>query len=110
MYGFSDSWHTLVIDFGAEERLQRAAQEQTIGTEIVTLTVDGFRQRYIEESDLHFLENDPRWQRLKAVFRPGDVLVKFNSSEASWAALAGRAGYAVVRDGQAVDSYLTRLS
>jgi len=44
------------------------------------------------------------------VIQEGDVVWRFSSPPDSWKYLAGRAGFALVRDGQIVHSRLTILS
>ena len=53
---------------------------------------------------------DPAWTDFLAALGPGDELWTFSSSEGSWRALAGRAGYAIVRDGEVVKTYVTCMS
>jgi len=40
----------------------------------------------------------------------GDVIYEFRSDQASWASLAGRAGYVIMRNDQAISVYVTRMS
>jgi hypothetical protein len=47
------------------------------------------------------------WEALKTSMQPGDELWTFASSSASWRALAGRAGIALVRDGKIVATIIT---
>jgi len=47
------------------------------------------------------------WQRLVGDMQPTDELWEFSSPQDSWDALAGRAGYVVVRDGGVVNSIVT---
>jgi hypothetical protein len=42
--------------------------------------------------------------------QPGDQLKSFFSPDESWLALAGRAGYAIVRQDEVVDSFVTFLN
>jgi hypothetical protein len=42
--------------------------------------------------------------------RPGDDLWEYCISPESWQHLAGRAGYAVVREGEVVDGILTMMN
>jgi hypothetical protein len=55
-----------------------------------------------------FLADD--WKDLKAQMREGDELHAFSSEAASWEHLAGRAGVALVRDGEIVVSILTAMN
>ena len=48
-----------------------------------------------------------KWERLKSQMGPGDELWEFCSPPASWAHLMGRAGYALVRNGEIVESILS---
>jgi hypothetical protein len=50
------------------------------------------------------------WERLKASMLPGDEIWGFCSPPDSWQHLAGRAGYALVRDGQVIDCIVTMLN
>ncbi len=50
------------------------------------------------------------WQKLKSEMRPGDRILRFESSAASWEDLAGRAGIALVRDGEAIDAIVTLMN
>jgi len=47
---------------------------------------------------------------LKNTMQPGDEFWTFASSPASWRALAGRAGLALVRDGKIVATIVTMLN
>jgi hypothetical protein len=50
------------------------------------------------------------WEALKNTMQPGDEFWTFASSPASWRALAGRAGLALVRDGKIVATIVTMLN
>ncbi len=50
------------------------------------------------------------WERLKAEMQPGDRLVRFASPAESWKHLAGRAGIALVRDGNVIDAFVTMMN
>lgn len=51
-----------------------------------------------------------RWKEFLGRMAPGDELWEFMSSPESWACLAGRAGIALVREGEIVDSILTMMN
>jgi hypothetical protein len=51
-----------------------------------------------------------KWEALKADIRPGDELWTFSSPPRTWEDLAGRAGIALVRDGQAIEVIVTKLN
>jgi hypothetical protein len=55
-------------------------------------------------------ESDRNWSAFVKQMQPGDELWFFSSPRASWAWLAGRKGYAIVRNGKKVDSYITRMN
>ena len=55
-------------------------------------------------------ESDRNWAVFVGKMQPGDELWFFSSSRASWDWLAGREGYAIVRNGKKVDSYITRMN
>ena len=51
-----------------------------------------------------------QWEAIKAAMQPGDELWTFVSPKESWENLAGRAGIAVVRDGNPVMVLTTMLN
>lgn len=57
---------------------------------------------------------DPRWQRIweefKSKVQDGDELWEFCSDRESWEALAGHAGYRIIRGDKTVGQILTRLN
>lgn len=50
------------------------------------------------------------WEQWKQNMQPSDRIVEFQSPPDSWAQLAGRAGFALVRDGKVVDTLVTRMN
>jgi hypothetical protein len=48
--------------------------------------------------------------RFKVPLEPGDQIWSFSNGHAAFASLAGRAGYALVRKGEIIDAFVTRLS
>ncbi|RTM03363.1 MAG: hypothetical protein EKK31_18550 [Hyphomicrobiales bacterium] len=54
-----------------------------------------------------FGHSNSQWEALKAGMQPGDELWTFTSSPASWRALAGSAGIALVREGRIVATIVT---
>jgi hypothetical protein len=50
------------------------------------------------------------WEALKAAMQPGDELWTFASPAKSWEDLAGRAGIAVVRDGNPIKMLVTVMN
>ena len=50
------------------------------------------------------------WERLKAKMLPGDEIWFFASDAESWRQLAGREGYALVRDGDVIDTFVTGIN
>jgi hypothetical protein len=50
-----------------------------------------------------------KWERLKAHMARGDELWEFRSPPNTWIHLMGREGYAVVRNGQIVESLITTM-
>ena len=57
-----------------------------------------------------FAAQNDKWEALKARMQAGDELWTFASSEQSWRDLAGRAGVALVRDGQIVERLVTMMN
>ncbi len=50
------------------------------------------------------------WEAMKARLQPGDELWTFASSKESWRNLAGRAGIALVRNGQIIERLVTMMN
>jgi len=50
------------------------------------------------------------WGKIKEDYRAGDCLLSFTTDDSSWNALAGRAGYILVRDNKIVSIILTEIS
>jgi hypothetical protein len=50
------------------------------------------------------------WIALKAKMLPGDEIWYFASDPESWQHLAGREGYALVRDGDVIDALVTAMN
>jgi hypothetical protein len=50
------------------------------------------------------------WKALKAAMQPGDELWTFFSPADSWKHLAGRAGIALVRDGNPIEALVTVMN
>jgi hypothetical protein len=51
-----------------------------------------------------------KWEALKALMQPGDELWTFESSSESWGDLAGRAGVALVRNGEIIERLVTMMN
>ena len=56
------------------------------------------------------LESQHRWSAFIGQMQPGDQLWYFSTPHSSWTTLAGREGYAIVRHGRRVDSYIVRMN
>jgi hypothetical protein len=50
------------------------------------------------------------WEQMLTQMQPGDELWSFASPRESWEQLAGRAGYALVRDGVAIAVLVTMMN
>lgn len=50
------------------------------------------------------------WAKFRAQFQKGDELWIFSSPKETWAGLCGRAGFAIVRDGEVVDVFVSVLN
>ncbi len=55
-----------------------------------------------------FIHDD--WKKFKAGMRPGDELWEFESPSHTWADLAGRAGFCIMRQGRIIDAFTTRMN
>lgn len=51
-----------------------------------------------------------RWQDLLAPMQPGDEIWEFSSPPETWQRLSGRAGLALVRNGEIVDTLTTAMN
>jgi len=51
-----------------------------------------------------------RWKSMLEQMQDGDELWEYSSSDQSWEHFAGRAGIALIRDGQIIDSILTSMN
>ncbi len=82
------------------------------------------RKLTVEEAEAENLVSDERlgltpvpfgycnseWRNLRAQIQPGDELWEFTSPAESWAQLFGRAGIALIREGEVVDSITTMMN
>lgn len=50
------------------------------------------------------------WVQFKNKIRVGDMLWFFRSDQSSWNALAGREGYAIVRNNMIIDIFVTKMN
>ena len=57
-----------------------------------------------------FSGRQDEWEALKAKMIDGDEIWGFCSPSDSWQHLAGRAGYALVRDGEVIDCVVTMMN
>jgi len=51
-----------------------------------------------------------RWDAFVGAYKEGDEIWYFDSPDWTWRCLAGRRGYAIVREGEVVTSYCTELN
>jgi hypothetical protein len=68
------------------------------------------RARRFPELAKPFGALNAKWEALKARMQPNDELWTFSSPPRTWEDLAGRAGVALVRDGQAIEIIVTMLN
>lgn len=54
--------------------------------------------------------SNKEWLKFKTKIFPGDELWFVSSNTQSWQFLAGRSGYAIVKDGDIVDFFMTCMS
>ena len=67
------------------------------------------KQKLLDRSEPFRKWVKERWTPLIALMQPGDELWLFRSPDHTWANLAGRAGYAIVRGGEVIHSLVTLL-
>lgn len=60
--------------------------------------------------DLPFGYANNEWKRMLSATLPSDQLWNFSSSREDWQMLCGRAGIAIVRDGNIIDYILTEIN
>lgn len=68
------------------------------------------RQKWLESNERFERWIDLRWNPFIAEMIPGDELWRFRSPSLTWANMAGRAGYAIVRNGEVVRSLVTLMN
>jgi hypothetical protein len=71
---------------------------------------DENKQKLLDRSERFRKWVEERWKPFIALMQPGDELWRFCSPDHTWPNLAGRAGYAIVRDGEIVHSLVTLLN
>jgi hypothetical protein len=71
---------------------------------------DENKQKLLDRSEPFRKWAEERWKPFIALMQPGDELWQFRSPDHTWANLAGRAGYAILRDGEIVHSLVTLLN
>jgi hypothetical protein len=50
------------------------------------------------------------WEAFQRIMRPGDELYRYRTSNESWAHLAGRAGIALVRNGEIIKASINEMN
>ena len=78
--------------------------EQAEGEHQVTVEIDG---KSVTQP-FGFMNAD--WLRLKNLYQPGDKLIEFTSSQESWAQMAGRAGYQLLRGSEILYTVITVMN
>ena len=71
---------------------------------------DGNKQKLLCHSEQFRRWVETKWVPFVSQMLPGDELWRFRSPDQTWANLAGRAGYAIVRNGTVVHSLVTLLN
>src|SRR5580692_3825247 len=71
---------------------------------------DENKQKVLDKSERFQKWVEERWKPFIAQMQPGDELWHFSSPPETWANMAGRAGYAIVRDGVIVHSLMTLMN
>jgi hypothetical protein len=95
-------------------RLDLAGEEEEVTTMNKEWLTTKTTVAELEAKHMHkgkpFGYQNAKWEALKAKIVNGDELWEFSSPPESWRSLAGRAGVALVRDGEVIDSIVTILS
>jgi hypothetical protein len=68
-----------------------------------------WKRTTVAEAQAHLGDWD-RWVALRRIIEPGDELYWFSTSHDSWRHLAGRSGYALVRNGEIIADIVTRMN
>jgi hypothetical protein len=71
---------------------------------------DEDKQKLLDRSEPFHKWVEQRWKPFVALMQPGDELWRFRSPDHTWANLTGRAGYAIVRNGEILHSLVTLLN
>jgi hypothetical protein len=79
--------------------------------EMASLEVsDAYKQELLNRSEQFRRWVETKWNPFIAEMAPGDELWRFRSPGRTWANLAGRAGYSIVRDGKVIRSLVTLMN
>jgi hypothetical protein len=62
------------------------------------------------EAAFEKLQLDKDWAAFKAENRTGDHVVYFRNSDARWRVMAGAEGYAIVRSGKVIHTFLVAMN
>jgi hypothetical protein len=68
------------------------------------------KRELLDRSDEFHEWVETRWNPFIASMLPGDELWRFRSPNRTWANMAGRAGYSIVRDGKVIRSLITLMN
>jgi hypothetical protein len=71
---------------------------------------DENKNKLLDRSEQFQQYVDNTWNPFIVDMLPGDELWRFRSPDDTWARLAGRAGYAILRNGKIVRSLITLLN
>ena len=90
-----------------KERLQTTDVNELFKRELLSLGLSDadFNQLLSQGTSPAWLE---KWRQFIPQMLPGDELWSFESPPETWAALAGAAGYAIVRSGRVIASLSSR--
>jgi len=71
---------------------------------LVTVEIDGI------EKTLPFGFINKRWEELKSLYKEGDCILFFRSSEQSWKSLSGLEAYVLIRNGELIYVLVSQIS
>ena len=73
------------------------------------IDMDEIERDFVDNPGPYGVSNQ-EWEALKAQMKDGDEIRAFSSPPDSWNHLAGRAGYALVREGKAIAGAITLIN
>jgi len=103
-------WIVFEISFESIERKNKDENEYLIGKSRTRKSKGVDIIEIIAEKDCQWITTKDSYVTFKNSYIDGDILVYFKSPENSWYALAGREGFAIVRNNKVIKQYITTMN